>query len=73
MNGADEIALITREVESDVEDDQGRSTRKKTTLCYVVAALRANKPEELSALISELDDCILANNDLPARPTGMRL
>lgn len=72
MDGADEVALIEREVESEVEDDQGQKTKQKTKLRYVVAALRATKPDELASLIRELDDCILTNNDLPTK-TGMQL
>jgi len=71
-DGADEVALIEREVEAEVEDDQGHKTKKNITLVYAVAALRAKDPLELQSLIQELDNCILANNDLPTK-VGMRL
>ncbi len=64
FNGADEIALIERDVEKRVRNPDGTTTTTTTRICYAVAALRARHGGELRALIRELDKCILANNAL---------
>jgi hypothetical protein len=54
--GADDLAYIERDVEL--------SDGSKKPLRYVAVALRARNGSELSAVIRELDKCILANNGL---------
>jgi hypothetical protein len=66
QDGADEVALIDRDVFFDEADPVSGSVKKKSLrLRYAVAALRAKNPAELQSLIRELDNCVRVNNGVP--------
>jgi hypothetical protein len=67
--GVDEIALIERDVRTQVLDAATGSTAEKTLpLRYAVVALRAPDGDVLASLVAELDRCIQINNGASATP-----